>query len=95
MGSILPPVTQRRHRLSYQINFDVPLAVILAIVSFVVVRFISTIGAVAKDLKSVTLFLLLQNCRFSLGAMVENLLSHAAKTPPMPKRLLKLAEVRW
>ncbi len=35
------------------------------------------------------------NRRFRLGAMVENLLYHASKTPPMPQRLLKLAEVRW
>jgi len=35
------------------------------------------------------------NRRFRLGAMVERLIYVALRTPPMPQRLLKLAEVRW
>ena len=35
------------------------------------------------------------NRRFNLGDMLESLLKHSVITPPMPKRLLKLAEVRW
>jgi len=35
------------------------------------------------------------NRRFQLDKMVDRLLSVALRTPPMPQRLLKLAEVRW
>lgn len=35
------------------------------------------------------------NRRFQLGAMVDRLAYIALRTPPMPQRLLKLAEVRW
>jgi transposase-like protein len=35
------------------------------------------------------------NRRFQLDEMVDRLISVALRTPPMPQRLLKLAEVRW
>ena len=35
------------------------------------------------------------NRRFNLGLMIENLAYIALRTPPMPQRLLKLAEDRW
>jgi transposase-like protein len=35
------------------------------------------------------------NRRFQLDEMVEKLISVAMRTPPMPQRLLKLAEARW
>ncbi len=35
------------------------------------------------------------NRRFQLDKMVDKLISVATRTPPMPQRLLKLAEVRW
>lgn len=35
------------------------------------------------------------NRRFNLGGMIISLLKHSLLTPPMPQRLLKLAEVRW
>lgn len=35
------------------------------------------------------------NRRFELDTMVERLVYIALRTPPMPQRLLKLAEVRW
>ena len=35
------------------------------------------------------------NRRFKLDQLVDRLLSDAARTPPMPARLIKLAEVAW
>ncbi|MDH5298069.1 MAG: IS1595 family transposase, partial [Desulfobulbaceae bacterium] len=35
------------------------------------------------------------NRRFKLGEMIERFLWVAARTVPMPQRLLKLAETRW
>ena len=35
------------------------------------------------------------NRRFNLGEIIVSLLKHSVNTPPMPIRLLKLAEVRW
>jgi hypothetical protein len=35
------------------------------------------------------------NRRFNMGGMISSLLKHAVNTSPMPRRLLKLAEVRW
>lgn len=35
------------------------------------------------------------NRRFNLGEMIVSLLKHSINTAPMPKRFLKLAEVRW
>lgn len=35
------------------------------------------------------------NRRYQLGTMIESLAYIAMRTPPMPHRLLKLAEVRW
>lgn len=35
------------------------------------------------------------NRRFNMGGMIISLLKHAMNTPPIPKKLLKLAEVRW
>ena len=35
------------------------------------------------------------NRRFNMGGMIASLLKHAVSTPPIPKRLLTLAEVRW
>ncbi|MCJ7604256.1 MAG: IS1595 family transposase, partial [Desulfobulbaceae bacterium] len=35
------------------------------------------------------------NRRFELHKMVNRLAFAAVRTPPMPQRLLKLAEVRW
>jgi hypothetical protein len=35
------------------------------------------------------------NRRFKLDQLVDRLLWNAARTPPMPERLVKLAEVAW
>ena len=35
------------------------------------------------------------NRRFNLEAMISRLAHAAVRTPPMPQRLLKMAEVRW
>ena len=35
------------------------------------------------------------NRRFKLDQLVDQLLSVAARTPPMPERFIKLAEVAW
>ena len=35
------------------------------------------------------------NRRFNMGGMIVSLIKHSVNTPPMPKHLLKMAEVRW